>query len=310
MISEAIKNGVWPTMITPFTNDNKIDFAALEKMIEWYIQNGVDGLFAVCQSSEMFFLSIEERVQLARFVKKQAGNRVQVIASGHISDSFEDQVKELNLIAETGVDAVVLISNRMAAQGEPGVIWMRNIERLLKNIYENVPLGFYECPYPYKRIISPGELKYCAETGRFYFLKDTSCDIKNMDAKLHAVKGSGLKIFNANSATLLETLKMGVSGFSGVMANFHPDLYVWLTGNWDKKPAEAKRLSDFLSVASLIERQLYPVNAKYNMNLEGIEMSIFSRSKNHKDFTSSFKLEVEQLNSMTKEYREYFMRVS
>jgi hypothetical protein len=42
-------NGVWPTMITPFTADNKIDYPAMEKMIDWYMQRQVDGLFAVCQ---------------------------------------------------------------------------------------------------------------------------------------------------------------------------------------------------------------------------------------------------------------------
>lgn len=44
-----------------------------------------------------------------------AGDRIPVIASGHISDSMEDQIDELRSIADTGVDAVVLVSNRLAA---------------------------------------------------------------------------------------------------------------------------------------------------------------------------------------------------
>ena len=303
MNAKTINNGVWPTMITPFTKENKIDFAALEKMIEWYIQNGVDGLFAVCQSSEMFFLDLEERVKLARFVKEMADGRVQVIASGHTSDSYEDQVRELNRIAETGVDAVVLITNRLAGQGESDAVWQNNLEKLLKELPEEVCLGFYECPYPYKRLILPEMLKFCADTGRFLFLKDTSCDIENIHAKLDAIKGSSLKIFNANTATLLETLKLGVSGYSGVMANFHPDLYVWLLKNWSVRENEAEGLSNFLSMAALIERQLYPVNAKYHMNLEGIEMSTLCRSKNHEDFSATFMLEVKQLYHLTQEYR-------
>lgn len=306
MIEKTINNGVWPTMITPFTKENKIDFDALEKMIEWYVQKGVDGLFAVCQSSEMFFLDLEERVQLARFVKDKAAGRVQVIASGHISDSCKDQVKELNHIADTGVDAVVLITNRLAGQDEPDAVWKKNLESILKDLPEDVCLGFYECPYPYKRLISPEMLKFCADTGRFYFLKDTSCDIVNIQAKLKAIKGSELNIFNANSATLLETLKLGVSGYSGVMANFHPDLYTWLLKNWRDRENEAERLSDFLSIAALIERQWYPVNAKYNMSLEGIEMSTLCRSKNHEELNDTFKLEVRQLYQMTQEYRQKY----
>jgi 4-hydroxy-tetrahydrodipicolinate synthase len=137
-------------------------------------------------------------------------------------------------------------------------------------------------------------------------LKDTSCDIDNIAAKLDAINGSGLKIFNANTATLLETFKLGVSGYSGIMANFHPDLYVWLAKNWSTSPEESEQLSNFLSVAAFIERQLYPVNAKYNMNLEGIDVNTFSRSRNHEELTNTYKLEVRQLLAMTKAYREKY----
>jgi 4-hydroxy-tetrahydrodipicolinate synthase len=50
----SIHGGVWPTMITPFTDDNKVDFQAIEKICNWYIQKRCNGIFAVCQSIEMF----------------------------------------------------------------------------------------------------------------------------------------------------------------------------------------------------------------------------------------------------------------
>lgn len=303
-MSKSIPDGVWPTMVTPFTDENKIDYEGLERMIEWYLEKGVAGLFAVCQSSEMFYLSLEERVELASFVKEKVKDRVAVIASGHISDNFQDQVKELNLIAETGVDAVVLITNRLAGMEESDDIWRKNMEELLKHIPEDVCLGLYECPYPYKRIILPEQLKFCAETGRFFFLKDTSCDVDNIRNKLEAVRGSNLKIFNANAATLLETLKLGVAGYSGVMANFHPELYVWLFEHWRERYEQAEKLSNFLGVASLIERQVYPVNAKYYLNLEGLGININSRSRDYREFSKANRMEVEQLRKLSIEYRE------
>ena len=106
--------GEWPTMLTPF-RDGAVDYPALEALVEWYIAHGVSGLFAVCQSSEMFFLSLEERVGIARFVNEKAAGRVPVIASGHISDSFEDQVHELTAMTGTGVDAVCLLYTSDAA---------------------------------------------------------------------------------------------------------------------------------------------------------------------------------------------------
>ncbi|MGI6705241.1 MAG: dihydrodipicolinate synthase family protein [Clostridia bacterium] len=303
-MADKFPNGVWPTMLTPFTDDNKVDYDALEKLVDWYISQGVHGLFAVCQSSEMFFLSLEERVGVARFVKEKANGRIPVIASGHISDSLEDQAHELNRIAQTGVDAVILLTNRLAKQDEGDDIWLENLKRLLDKLPEDLPLGFYECPYPYKRIISPELLKWCADTGRFYFLKDTSCDVENMRAKLHAIKGTQLKLFNANTASLLDTLQLGAHGFSGVMANFQSDLYVWLTENFHKKPEKARKLNDFLTICALIERQVYPVNAKYYLASIGVLNSIQTRTKNPAELNEVAKSEVAQLIRLTELFRE------
>ena len=110
-MEKNFNNGVWPVMLTPFTDNNEVDYESLEKLVDWYIENGVAGLFADCQSSEMFFLSLEERVKIASFVKERAAGRVPVVASGHISESLEDQAEELNAIAKTGVDAVIMITN-------------------------------------------------------------------------------------------------------------------------------------------------------------------------------------------------------
>ena len=120
--------GVWPTMLTPFTKENEVDYPALEQMIEWYIDNGVAGLFAVCQSSEMFHLTLDERVNVARWVKEKVGGRVPVIASGHVSDSFEKQVKELNAMAATGIDALILITNRLASEDDDDYVLLDNLK--------------------------------------------------------------------------------------------------------------------------------------------------------------------------------------
>lgn len=298
-MEKQFKNGVWPVMLTPFTEDNRVDYESLGKLIEWYIDNGVAGLFAVCQSSEMFFLSLEERVKIAKFVKKWAAGRVPVVASGHVSDSIEDQAAELNAVAQTGVDAVILLTNRLAKQEESDEIWLENLKRLLSLLPSDLALGFYECPYPYKRIISPEMLEWCAKTGKFYFIKDTSCDIENIRAKLEKIQGTNLKLFNANSSTLFETLQMGCSGFSGVMANFHTDLYVWLCENYERNPEKARILADFLTVASMIERQVYPVNAKYCQEKLGNFESLCTRTKDAELLNQTGKLEVEQLMTMT-----------
>jgi len=295
--------GVWPTMLTPFTKNNEVDYEALEQMVEWYIENGVSGLFAVCQSSEMFYLTLEERVNIARWVKKKAEGRVPIIASGHVSDSFEDQVYELNAMADTGVDALILITNRFAANDEDDSVLLGRLERLMTALPSDMPLGFYECPYPFKKLLSPAIVRECANTGRFFFYKDTCCDLDQIREKLRASQGTNLKIYNANTATLLQSLKDGVVGYSGVMANIHPELYVWLCQN--PYSSKAQDVSDALTLCSLIERQLYPINAKYAMQLCNIDLEIKSRVKSESEFTASFAEEVKALMRITHKIKTY-----
>lgn len=296
--------GEWPTMLTPF-RDGKVDYPALERLIEWYIAHKVSGLFAVCQSSEMFFLSLEERVEVAKFVKTCAADRVPVIASGHISDSIEDQVAELNAMAGTGVDAVILITNRLAAEDEGDEVWLANLQTVLAGLPTDVPLGFYECPFPYKRVLSPKVTRWCAESGRFFFLKDTCCDIDQIKEKVDICKGTNLKLYNANTSTLLESLRYGAAGYSGVMANMQCELYAWLCENINDPKAD--KLSDELTICSLIERQLYPVNAKYFLSLEGLPLTIETRSKSDKDLTTTFRTEMQMLRRVTERMSKEYL---
>ena len=299
-------DGVWPTMITPFSESGEIDYSALDQLIDWYIENKVSGLFAVCQSSEMFYLSLEERIALADFIVKKTGGRVPIVASG-ISDSIIDQIEEITRMSETGINAFVIVSNRLARADESDDIWKKNAEKIINSIPDDIHFGISECPYPYKRLIAPELLNWCALSGRFLFLKDSCCCLEQLKEKMAAVKGSNLKIFNANSATLLESLKFGISGFSGVMANFHPDLYVWLCRNWDKEPEKAQEVQNFLGVASLAELQQYPVNAKYSLQQEGVELSTHCRSRNAADFSFTDGIIIKQMIVICKHMKRTFM---
>lgn len=277
--------GVWPTMITAFGNDGRLDFEANIRLTDKLIEMGCDGLFAVCQSSEMFFLTLDEKVELAQCIVKAAKGRVPVIASGHTSDNIEDQIKELTAISETGVDAVILVSNRLAKEDEGSEVLIENLQRILDALPEDVMLGVYECPYPYRRLLTNEELKYCIDTKRVIFLKDVSCDIHIERERVKVVEGSNLHLFNANTETLLDSLIAGYDGYNGVMGNFHIDIYKWLFNNFKEYPEVARKLQDELTKEALIENHGYPINAKYHANLMGLDMSIFSRRMGIDSFT-------------------------
>jgi 4-hydroxy-tetrahydrodipicolinate synthase len=151
----------------------------------------------------------------------------------------------------------------------------------------------------------PALLEACINMSNLSFIKDTCCDINLIREKLRASQGSGLKIFNANGATFLESLKAGCAGYSGVMANFHPELYVWLCNNFEKQPDKAKKLADFLSFASTIELQQYPVNAKYHMQRSGVIINIYSRVRDCGAFSDANKMEIDAMIETEKNIKEY-----
>ncbi len=290
-------NGVFATMITPFTNDNKVDFEALSNLVEWYISKGVHGLFAVCQSSEMFYLSREEKKEIADFVMKKAAGRAQVVVSGHTADDINTQIEELKDMEKIESSAVVLVTNRLAKEGESEEVWKENATKILEAL-PNCKFGLYECPYPYKRLLSTELLKWCADTGRFLFIKDTCCDIDMIKDRLDALNGSILKLYNANSATILESLQLGASGYCGIMANFHPEIYVWLVEHYKKNRQISEQIQNFASLSAIIELRDYPANSKYNLQLMGYNFNIYCRKNNITDIPVNDKSEIRAMKAM------------
>lgn len=297
-----IPDGMWPVMLTPYNEDGSaIDYEMLEKLVNWYIDNGSDGLFAVCQSSEMFFLSAEERKEYARTVVRAAAGRVPVVASGHVADDFDTQLRDANEMYETGIDALVLLPNRFATQEETDDVFIENMDKFIAKLDPSIPLGIYECPYPYKRVLTPKSTAYCADSGRFFFLKDTCCDMEQIKAKLAAVKNPDFKIFNANCATLLDSMRAGCQGFSGVMANFHPALYSWLCKHAHEETELVQRVQDFVGITSCIECKAYPISAKVYLNRYELPgFSVACRSRSFSEFTPSVAWELDSLNRLSK----------
>lgn len=293
---------IYPTMITPYTQEGHLDLDCVDAIIEYYVRCGSDGVFAVCQSSEMFYLSDEEKITLLKRVVQANAGRLQVVASGHTADDMPTQIRQLTASYEAGAQAVVIVLNRLARQEESEDVVKRNMETLFEAL-PDAPFGIYECPYPYKRLASPSLLRWVADSGRVQFFKDTCCDVAQLQAKQDAVADTNFRICNANTSTLLPSLRMGMWGYSGVMANMHADLYAALIRLYDAGDARVDDLQDFLTFASLIERQLYPVNAKYKMQLNGVPMNLASRSRDAALWTPTFALEVETLLRLENAWR-------
>lgn len=275
-MSNALPRGAYPAMITPFTENNEIDYPAVAELLNWYNKMGCSGVFALCASSETSHMTLEERVTLAKFIVEHKGNLV-IVASGHCADSVEDQLVELNAMAKTGIDALIFIVHRMNQHGETEDQFIENMKVLMDGIEDKeIPLGLYEQPSQFNRSLSEKIIRFCADSGRFVFLKETSCKPDVIAAKIRAARGSNFGIFNANSVLLYQSLKDGAAGFCGIMGNFHPDLYQWLCVNYKTKPEAAERVATFISAIGETGSQ-YPASAKFHQNCFGAKMTTLVR---------------------------------
>lgn len=299
-------NGIIPVMLTPFTDDNKIDFDSLDRLVEWYIGHGVDALFAVCQSSEMIFLSLEERVALSEYVVKRVNGRIPVISSGHISDDLEEQKRELLAMSKTGADALVLVTNHLDPKQQGSETFYQYLNALLEVLPADLPLGIYECPVPYRRLLTDEEISYCANTGRFVVIKDVSCDLSTVQRRVELVKGTPLSIVNANAAIAYPAMLSGARGFCGVMANFHPELYVWLQNQGSQRSELTDEVARFLSLSALVEKYGYPNNAKIYLQQMGIVKSVLCRVNKDDVLKTNWALDVvlDQIRAGTSSYKK------
>lgn len=293
-MTNSIPNGVWPTMITPYTDSNRPDFRAIAAMCDWYIARGCNGIFAVCQSSEMHYLSEREKEEIGRCVVESCAGRIPVVASGHTSPNMDEQMRGIETMMKTGANAYVLVSNTLDPQRLGEAALEENIQAIFQ-AFPQVAFGIYECPHPYKRLLSTDFIKRYAAGGQLVFVKDTCCDKDRIRERLEASKGTPMKLFNANAATLYDSLVNGAAGYSGIMANYHPELYSWLITNLESDPEKAKLLADVLVVAAMIEMRVYPVSAKYHMNLIGLPMELITRSADARKLDQNARMETESL---------------
>jgi len=167
---------------------------------------------------------------------------------------------------------------------------------------DDIKLGLYECPHPYKRLVTPKILDWCISTGKFRYMKDTCCDAKVIAERCAQLRGTGFTLLNANCQTLLETMRNGCDGYCGIMCNFHPKLYAWLGNNYETQPEKADFIQGIIGTFGYTESPLpYPLTAKYHMNLCGIPTENIARNRDSELLTDYVKSSMKQMKCATDE---------
>lgn len=291
------KKGFIPVMLTPFKDNGAVDFDGLTKLTELYLEAGAAGLFANCLSSEMFELSEDERIATVKHVVKLAEGKVPVVATGTFGGEIAKQADFVKRIYDTKVDAVIGITGLLAEENDSDEVFEANVHRLLQQT-ENIPLGFYECPVPYKRVITPKQLGDLVATGRVTYHKDTCLDIKQIREKLALTKDApNFGLYDAYMVHAVESLKAGSAGLSCIQGNYFPELLVWLCNYYNSAGLqnEVALVQQFFIDQMDVMHDVYPTVAKYYLQKRGLQISTFTRRTGIGEFNAEVKAKVDQL---------------
>ncbi|RRB14251.1 dihydrodipicolinate synthase family protein [Larkinella knui] len=269
-----------PVMITPYDSQSAIDYDQVSRLIDFYLAAGAKGLFANCLSSEMYFLTDQERIDLTRHVVKYVNGKVPVVSTGSFGDTLSAKVDFAKKIHDTGVDGVILISSHFAEKSESDAVLQANFEKFL-SLTGTMKVGTYECPTPYKRLISPDVFRSLVANKRMIYHKDTSEDLKNIEAKLAIARGSQLEFYNAHTATAVESLQKGARGMSPISGNFYPEIHSWLCqyANDPSKAADLSWIQAEITRTEPIISKFYPLSSKYFLKKRGVPLELVTRAK-------------------------------
>ncbi len=290
----AIK-GFIPVMLTPFTDNGSIDFDALTRLTEFYLKAGAAGLFANCLSSEMFELTEQERLQIISHVIRVVNGEVPVVATGTFGGTLEQQADFVKQVHNTGTDAVILITGLLADETEPDAVFNERVFQLLDQT-EAIPVGFYECPVPYKRLISPENLQLFVNTGRVIYHKDTSLNLNQIKEKIRLASRPDFGLYDAYMAHAVASLKAGSAGLSCIQGNYFPELIVWLCQHYNDVDQQEKvdRIQQFLIDKMDVMHHVYPITSKYFLQRRGLDLSTFTR-RNVGTFTPDTAQQIDDL---------------
>jgi len=286
-----------PVMITPFTADLKIDYTKLSALIDFYLSSGAKGLFANCLSSEMYQLSDDERLSLVKHVVKQVNGAVPIVATGSFGDSLHSKADFTKKMYQTGVAGVILITSHFATKEESDTVLMSNLDKFFA-LTEGIPLGTYECPSPYKRILTPETFKYLTHSNRIIYHKDTTLDPAKIKVKLDICAGTALEFYDAHAPNSAFSLKNGARGLSCIAGNCYPEIFSWMCANVNDptKDADVRWLQDEITRLDDVVGNGYSLSAKYFLNKRRLNIEVNSRS-------SKTALSAEQMKNLDDAYK-------
>lgn len=215
-------HGIIPPLVTPLCPDGTVDTRSLQRLVDYQIENGVHGLFALGSTGEAAQLTDAQRQTVMKTVIEAASGRVPVVV-GVIENSTERMIEQGLQARAAGAQAVVATAPSYYTHNQAEII--AHFRALRSEI--GLPVIAYNIPSMVKVELTTPTVVTLARERTIVALKDTSPDLSATRATILACRDiEGFSIFTGLEWVTDLALEVGAHGAVPGLGNVAPADYV------------------------------------------------------------------------------------
>src|SRR5262245_39428552 len=247
MAKHATIEGCLTALVTPF-RDGKVDFDGVAKLVDWQIDQGVDGIVAVGTTGESATLDVDEHVAVIAAIVKAARGRVPVIA-GAGGNATTEALELTRASEQAGADALLHVTPYYNRPNQEGLF--RHFEAVAKAT--KLPVILYNVPTRTACDLLTETVVRLAELDNVVGIKDATGNLVR-GSELIAKVGDRVTVLSGDDGTAFPLYAIGARGVISVVSNVAPRAMsdMWdavKAGDWErarKRHYELRVLSQML----------------------------------------------------------------
>lgn len=225
--------GVFPALTTKFTASDEIDWAAMERHLEFQLDAGVHGLVILGSLGETSTLRHAEKLETVKFFSRMEHKELPLIVC--IAESSTRDAKEFaTAAAQAGADGFMLPPPmRYPSDRRETMVFLNEVVSAT-----SLPIMLYNNPVAYGIDISPDDIARLAENPKFQAVKESSTDTRRI-SEIRRRLGDRLAIFCGVDDLAFECFALGAVGWVAGLVDAFPRETVRLwkltqAGRWDE----------------------------------------------------------------------------
>jgi 4-hydroxy-tetrahydrodipicolinate synthase len=228
-------------IVTPMQADGAVDFGALDRLVQFHLDNRTDGIVAVGTTGESATLDVEEHIEVVRRIVQKASKRIPVIA-GTGANATAEAIELTKRSKDVGADACLLVTPYYNKPTQEGLY--RHYKAVADAV--QIPLILYNVPGRTACDMQPETVARLAQVQGIVGLKEASGSMER-NRKLVGLVGDKLTLLSGDDDIAVESTLEGFRGVISVTANVAPRpmrdaIAAALQGNAD----EARRINEKL----------------------------------------------------------------